>query len=282
VRDTELAGSRRQELELWEADEGDASAHGRISGISVIPTGREARPPTGDTAEDLPMAKLRIVIALYPGITHLDFTGPHQVLVRTPDAEVVVASLGGRDIEAEGLVFSQLADLAAIPSCDVLLVPGGLGAMEAILDEPFLTEIRRLAAGARSVTSVCTGSLILGAAGLLQGKRAACHWAFRELLEPFGAIVSDARVERDGRLITGGGVTAGIDFAFVLLAELAGTAYAQSVQLGLEYAPAPPFAAGRPELAPPEVLARVQERLHPLAAKGLANAREAARRLQPV
>jgi cyclohexyl-isocyanide hydratase len=136
------------------------------------------------------MAALRIVIALFPGITHLDFTGPHQVLVRTPDAEVMVASLGGHDIEAEGLVFSRLADLAAIPSCDVLLVPGGLGALEAILDEAFLAEIRRLAAGAHYVTSVCTGSLILGAAGLLQGKRAACHWAFRELLEPFGAIVS--------------------------------------------------------------------------------------------
>ena len=171
---------------------------------------------------------MQIVIALYPGITHLDFTGPHQVLVRTPNVEVVVASLGGRDIAAEGLVFSQLADLAAIPSCDVLLVPGGLGAMEAMLDEAFLAEIRRLAADARYVTSVCTGSLILGAAGLLQGKRAACHWAWRELLAPFGAIVSDARVERDGRLFTGGGVTAGIDFALVLLAELAGTAYAQA------------------------------------------------------
>jgi putative intracellular protease/amidase len=227
------------------------------------------------------MAALRIVIALFPGITHLDFTGPHQVLVRTPDAEVMVASLGGHDIEAEGLVFSRLADLAAIPSCDVLLVPGGLGALEAILDEAFLAEIRRLAAGAHYVTSVCTGSLILGAAGLLQGKRAACHWAFRELLEPFGAIVSDARVERDGRLITGGGVTAGIDFAFVLLAELAGAAYAQAIQLGLEYAPAPPFAAGRPELAPPAVLMGVHERLRPHAAKGLAHAREAASRLEP-
>ena len=227
------------------------------------------------------MAALRIVIALYPGITHLDFTGPHQVLVRTPDTEVVVASLGGRDIAAEGLVFAQLADLAAIPSCDVLLVPGGLGAIEAILDTAFLAEIRRLAAGARYVTSVCTGSLILGAAGLLQGKRATCHWAFRHLLEPFGAIASDARVERDGHLITGGGVTAGIDFALVLVAELAGAPYAQVIQLQLEYAPDPPFAAGRPELAPPEVVDRVHERLHPYTAKGLANAHEAASRLVP-
>jgi putative intracellular protease/amidase len=227
------------------------------------------------------MAALRIVIALYPGITHLDFTGPHQVLVRTPDTEVVVASLGGRDIAAEGLVFAQLADLAAIPSCDVLLVPGGLGAIEAILDTAFLAEIRRLAAGARYVTSVCNGSLILGAAGLLQGKRATCHWAYLHLLEPFGAIASDARVERDGHLITGGGVTAGIDFALVLVAELAGAPYAQVIQLQLEYAPDPPFAAGRPELAPPEVVDRVHERLHPYTAKGLANAHEAASRLAP-
>lgn len=227
------------------------------------------------------MATRRIVIALYPGVTHLDFTGPHQVLVRTPDTEVVVASLGGRDIAAEGLVFTQLADLAAIPSCDVLLVPGGLGAVEAILDEAFLAEIRRLAGGARYVTSVCNGSLILGAAGLLQGKRATCHWAYRPLLEPFGAIVSEARVERDGHLITGGGVTAGIDFAFVLLAELAGTDHAQVTQLQLEYAPAPPFAAGRPELAPPEVVDRVHARLQPYTTKGLANAHEAASRLVP-
>jgi cyclohexyl-isocyanide hydratase len=247
----------------------------------VIAAGRSARSPTGVASEDPLVATRRIVIALYPGITHLDFTGPHQVLVRTSNVEVVVASLGGRDIEAEGLVFSQLADLATILSCDVLLVPGGVGVTEAMLDGALLAEIRRLAADARYVTSVCTGSLILGAAGLLQGKRAACHWAWRELLEPFGAIVSEARVERDGRLITGGGVTAGIDFALVLVAELAGTAHAQAIQLVLEYAPAPPFAAGRPEIAPPEALARAHERLQPLVTKGLANAREAAGRLQP-
>ena len=163
----------------------------------------------------------------------------------------------------------------------MLLVPGGLGALEVILDEAFLAEVRRLAASARYVTSVCTGSLILGAAGLLQGKRAACHWAFRHLLEPFGAIVSEARVERDGNLITGGGVTAGIDFALVLLAELAGAEDAQVTQLQLEYAPAPPFAAGRPELAPPEVVDTVREKLHAHAVQGLANAQEAARRLAP-
>lgn len=207
---------------------------------------------------ELQAAKLQIVFALYPGVTHLDFTGPHQVLARTPNAQVVAASLGARDIEAEGLTFSRLADLATIARCDVLCVPGGFGTTAAMLDADFMAQIRRLGAGATYVTSVCTGSLILGAAGFLAGKRAACHWAWRDLLAPFGAIVSEARVERDGNIITGGGVTAGIDFGLVLLAELAGQDYAEGVQLALEYAPAPPFESGRPELARPEVLARVQ------------------------
>jgi putative intracellular protease/amidase len=225
---------------------------------------------------------LTIVIALYPGVTHLDFTGPHQVLARTPGAQVVTASLGGRDIEAEGLVFTRLARLEQIQRCDVLLVPGGPGTADAMTDPAFVAEIRRLAGGARYVTSVCTGSLILAAAGLVRGKRTACHWAWRALLEPFGAIVSEARVERDGNLITGGGVTAGLDFAFVLLAELAGETYAQAVQLGLEYAPDPPFQAGRPELAPPDVRAAVEARMAPIAKGRLAAAEQAARRLQSV
>ncbi|WP_337186502.1 DJ-1/PfpI family protein [Phenylobacterium sp.] len=215
------------------------------------------------------MAKTRIVFALYPGVTHLDFTGPHQVLVRTPDSEVVAASLGGIDIEAEGLTFSNLADLAAIDRCDVLCIPGGFGTTAAMQDEAFMAQIRRLGAGATYLTSVCTGSLILGAAGFLKGRRAATHWAWRGELPAFGATVGDERVVRDGNVITGGGVTAGIDFALVLLEELAGRDYAEAIQLGLEYAPAPPFEAGRPELARPEVLAVVQARM---AAAGAARA----------
>ena len=211
------------------------------------------------------MPKLQIVIALYPGVTHLDFTGPHQVLSRLPNADVVVASLGGQDIEAEGLTFAKLADLAALERCDVLCVPGGLGTTDAVQDEAFMAQIRRLGAGATYLTSVCTGSLILAAAGFLKGKRAACHWAWRELLVPFGATADESRVARDGNIITGGGVTAGLDFAFVLMAELAGETLAKSVQLGLEYAPAPPFASGRPELASPEIVAAVRARMEPLA-----------------
>ena len=200
---------------------------------------------------------LQIVIALFPGVTHLDFTGPHQILCRLPGAKVTVASLAGGEIEADGLVFAQLPKLSDIEHCDVLIVPGGFGTTEAMGDPDFLAEIRRMADGARYVCSVCTGSLVLGAAGLLKGKRAACHWAWRDQLEYFGAIPDPSRVARDGRYITGGGVTAGIDFALTDVAELAGEDMAQAIQLAVEYAPAPPFNAGRPETAPEQVLRRV-------------------------
>lgn len=227
------------------------------------------------------MAKLQILFVLYPDVTHLDFTGPHQVLARTPNAQVTVASLGGVDIEAEGLTFANLADLAAVERCDVLCIPGGFGTTAAMLDEDFMRHIRRLGAGATYVTSVCTGSLILGAAGFLRGKRAATHWAWRDLLPSFGAIVSEARVARDGNVITGGGVTAGIDFAFVLLEELAGRDHAEATQLGLEYAPAPPFDSGRPELARPEVLAAVRARMAAAIDSRADAAAEAASRMEP-
>lgn len=207
------------------------------------------------------MARLQIVFVLYPGVTHLDFTGPHQFLVRTPNADVIVASLGGQDIEAEGLTFTNLTPLEGVARCDVLCIPGGFGTTDAMLDDAFMGQIRRLGGMARYQTSVCTGSLILGAAGFLKGRRAATHWAWRDLLPAFGATVSDERVARDGNVITGGGVTAGIDFALVMLEELAGRDFAESIQLGLEYAPAPPFERGRPELARPEVLAQMKARM---------------------
>ena len=227
------------------------------------------------------MSQFQIVIPLYPDVTHLDFTGPHQVLARLPDTTVTVASMGGRDIAADGLTFANLADLSKVERCDMLCVPGGFGTTDAMLDEAFMGEIRRLGGGAKYLTSVCTGSLILAAAGFLRGKRAACHWAWRDLLIPFGTIVDEARVVRDGDIITGGGVTAGLDFAFVVAAELAGESWAQSIQLALEYAPAPPFASGRPELASPNVLAGVKANLASGAAARMAAAQEAAARLQP-
>jgi cyclohexyl-isocyanide hydratase len=196
----------------------------------------------------------RIVFALYPAVTQLDFTGPHQVFSRLPNAQVECASLTGEAITTDNLTFSGLKKLADIEACDVLCVPGGYGTTDAIQNAEFLAQIRRLAASATYVTSVCTGSLILGAAGLLKGKRAACHWAWRDQLALFGAIPDPARVVRDGNVLSGGGVTAGIDFALTLAAEIAGPQAAQSIQLALEYAPSPPFESGRPETAPPEVL----------------------------
>jgi len=207
--------------------------------------------------------QLTIVFPLYPGVTHLDFTGPHQFLARLPGANLITASVGGVPIAADGLVFADLAPLETIDRCDVLCVPGGMGCTDAMQNPVYMAAIRRLADGARYITSVCTGSLILGAAGLLRGKRATCHWAWRDLLALFGAVPDPARVVRDGNVLTGGGVTAGIDFALTLATELAGPLAAQAIQLGLEYAPAPPFNAGRPETAPPEVLALVRERMAP-------------------
>jgi putative intracellular protease/amidase len=224
-------------------------------------------------------APFRIVFAVFHGMTHLDFTGPHQFLSRLPGSETTVASRDGGDVSAEGLVFGATQRLAEIAACDLICVPGGFPATRMGLDRAFIAEVRRLGLGARYVTSVCNGSLILGAAGLLQGKRAACHWGWRHLLPNYGAIPDAGRVVRDGNVITGGGVTAGIDFALTVLAEIGGAELAQSLQLGLEYAPAPPFNAGSPETAPPAILASYTERFAAMMPAFEAEAREAAAHL---
>ncbi len=221
-----------------------------------------------------------VVFALYDRVTHLDFTGPHEVFWRLPGAQCVLASARGGTIHADGgLTFANVQRLADIPHADLICVPGGFGVIEAMGDADFVREVRRLADGAQYVTSVCTGSLVLGAAGLLRGKRAACHWAWRELLPAFGATVDEGRVVRDGNLITGGGVTAGIDMALSVMADIAGAEHAQAVQLGIEYAPAPPFDCGRPERAAPHVLEAVTERLNRLRADRYAAVQVAAQRI---
>ena len=219
----------------------------------------------------------RIVEVIYPGMTQLDFTAPHTVFSRIPKSETIVASLAGGAVESDGgLTFAGTTPMAAIESCDLLFFPGGFAATEVASDPAFMGEAKRLAAGARYLTSVCTGSLILAATGLLKGRRAACHWAWRDMLGLFGAIPDPARVVRDGDIITAGGVTSGIDFALVVAAELAGEAFAQALQLNLEYAPAPPFNAGRPESAPPEILAMVMQRMEAMMPARLAQAKLAA------
>jgi cyclohexyl-isocyanide hydratase len=205
--------------------------------------------------------KTVIVFAVFPGLTQLSLTGPYEVLTRVPLADVIVASVAGGTLISSKLAFGGIQRLADIPACDVICVPGGAGIFDyAMRDKTFLSELRRLAVTARLVTSVCTGSLALGAAGLLRGKRATTNWAWFGLLEPFGAIADTARVVRDGNVITGGGVTAGIDFALTVAAELAGPEVAKSIQLQIEYAPVPPFDAGSPETAPSPVVAELRDR----------------------
>jgi cyclohexyl-isocyanide hydratase len=217
-------------------------------------------------------AEFPVVFALYPRVTQLDFTGPYEVFARLPGARCILASVAGGDLEADGgITFARVRRLAEVERAALICVPGGFGTIEAMEDQELIAQIRRLAMGARYVTSVCTGSLVLGAAGLLKGKRATSHWAWRDALPAFGATPDPARVVRDGNVITGGGVTAGIDMALTVMAEIAGEDHARSVQLGIEYAPAPPFDSGRPELAPPRVLAATQQRY-----EGVRRARDAA------
>ena len=218
-----------------------------------------------------------IVFALYPRITQLDFTGPFEVLARLPNAHCILASVDGGELAADrGLKFAGLTPLDRVQSCDLLCVPGGFGTVEAIEDARYLAALRRLGARARYVTSVCTGSLLLAAAGLLRGRRAACHWAWREQLAEFGVTPDPARVVRDGNVITGGGVTAGIDMALEVMAEIAGRDHAETVQLALEYAPAPPFDSGRPEAAREPVLRLARERMDATRAQRDAAIRRAA------
>lgn len=201
------------------------------------------------------MTTTRIGLLLFPRMTQLDLTGPFEVFAKLPGAEVLLLWKTLQPVEAEtGLRMLPHATLRDCPPLDVVCVPGGPGVSALMEDAEVLAWLRTQAETARYVSSVCTGSLVLGAAGLLRGKRATSHWASRDLLAAFGAIPTAARVVRDGNLFTGGGVTAGIDFALTMVAEIASPMAAQLIQLAIEYAPAPPFDAGTPETAPPEVL----------------------------
>lgn len=229
-------------------------------------------------AESTPLS---VAFLLYPNVTQLDFAGPAQVLSRLGNATLhYVASSRGPVATDSGFSILPTAEFADIPAADLLCVPGGIGCIEAMEDGDTLDWVRRVGERAQWVTSVCTGSLVLGAAGLLDGYRAASHWAWREHLRLFGAGPVAERVVFDRNRVTGGGVTAGIDFGLALTAAIRGEAHARLVQLALEYDPAPPFDSGSPERAGEALVAVYGKRMEALAPGRDARIRAVAERLR--
>ncbi len=214
---------------------------------------------------------------LFPGLTQLDLTGPAQVLSRMSGARVHFIARTIAPVPSDcGLSLSPTCTFETAPELDLICVPGGMGVDSVIADSESLGYVRRAGEGAAYVTSVCTGSLILGAAGLLAGYQAACHWAWRDLLPLFGASPCEDRVVVDRNRITGGGVTAGIDFAFHVVEAVRGLAEAEMIRLALEYDPQPIGLGGTPSTARSTVLQAVRRRYD---AAGLGARREAISRL---
>jgi cyclohexyl-isocyanide hydratase len=209
-------------------------------------------------------ASIEIGLLVFPEVTQLDLTGPLQVFSSVPGVKVHLLWKRVEPVPTDtALVLTPTTTFADCPQLDVVCVPGGYGTDELVNDAGVLAFLRAQADGARYITSVCTGALVLGAAGLLRGYRATTHWTAMDCLEAFGAIPTDTRVCFDRNRVTGGGVTAGIDFALALVAELVDRATAETVQLRLEYNPQPPFSAGSPETAPKEVVDAYLERIAP-------------------
>jgi len=201
---------------------------------------------------------LRSGLLLFPKLTQLDLTGPYEVLARLPEAETLLLAKSLDPVRSEhGLTMLPQVALADCSALDLVLVPGGPGINPLLEDGQVLDFLRRTAAAAQWVVGICSGSLVLAAAGLLRGRRAATHWMSRELLRAFGAEPVKDRVVADGKFFTGGGVTAGIDVALAVAAAIAGRAAAEAIQLAIEYDPGPPFGSGTPEAADPAVLAQV-------------------------
>jgi putative intracellular protease/amidase len=259
--------SRRDVLRLG----GVATLGAVLGGAGMLGHATTARAQAGREGVLAPNDPLNILIVNYDGGTLLDFAGPSEIFHRLPNTNVRYASLNGGNVTLEfGVVYGKTERLADIEQTDVILVPGGSD-LSAPMRPEYQAQIRRLADGAKHVTSVCNGSLVLAATGVLKGKRSACHWAFVNKLSEYGAIpVPERFVEDDnGRFMSGGGVTAGIDFALRVAAKLRGQQAAEFTQLVIEYDPAPPFHSGHPRDARPEVIAMVDKRL-PGASKGLA------------
>jgi cyclohexyl-isocyanide hydratase len=204
----------------------------------------------------------RVGMLIFPRLTQLDMTGPYEVLARLPDTTVdLVAATRAPVTTDRGMQIVPTTTYAECPPLDVVMVPGGPGQQDLMEDAQALGFLRRQAASAQFITSVCTGSLVLAAAGLLKGKRATCHWAAIDNLALMGAIPTRERVVVDGNVVTGAGVASGIDFALTLAAILAGEQAAREIQLQIEYDPDPPFRSGSPDTAAPETVAAVRARL---------------------
>ncbi|HTV44081.1 MAG TPA: DJ-1/PfpI family protein [Stellaceae bacterium] len=205
--------------------------------------------------------EFRSGMLVFPNLTQLDLTGPYEVLARLPGSSTLLLAKDLQPVRSElGLAILPTTTLADCPQLDLVLVPGGPGINPLLEDSEVLGFLRRTAATARYVVGICTGSLVLGAAGLLRGRRAATHWMSREFLPAFGAEPVADRIVRDGNLYTGGGVTAGIDVALAVAADIAGSTTAEAIQLAIEYDPAPPFASGSPATADPALVAAVRGR----------------------
>src|SRR5215472_4685359 len=217
---------------------------------------------------------------LFEGVDQIDLTGPFEVLSRIPNSTYrIYGKTAGPVRDIKGLRLSPDATLQEAPPLDVLHVPGGFGQEALMADAEVLDWIRRQASGACSIFSVCTGALICGAAGLLKGRRATTHWSAFHLLPYFGAIPVNERVVVDGAFVFAAGVTAGIDGALRLAAELRGDEAAQAIQLHMAYAPEPPFSSGTPETAPPAILQQARQSVQGITARREATARRLAARL---
>lgn len=199
--------------------------------------------------------QIQIGLLLFPRLTQLDLTGPFEVFARVPGAKVHLVWKRIEPVVSDvGLTITPTTSLAECPDLDVVCVPGGPGMNDLLEDEEVLSFLRVQGEQARFVTSVCTGALVLGAAGLLKGYKATTHWASMEFLKPFGATPVNARVCVDRNRITGGGVTAGIDFGLLVASQLTSRKSAEKIQLYMEYNPEPPFQAGSPDTAPQDVV----------------------------